>query len=127
MELFEAVDTIAHGGGEEVGDVGAGAIVSAFGGRVAEEEARGLAEVGAAEGEGPVDLAGAEGREVGGPADGVEEADEGFAEDGVRELEGEGEGVVEGALFPFGGHAFAGGVIAPMVGVFRAVGGRDRS
>jgi hypothetical protein len=115
-ELFEALEDGLDGLGDEVEDAGAGAVIGALGGGVAEEETHGAAEVAVFDGEGPVDVAGAEGGEVVGPAETVDEMGEPFAVDGIDAAAGGGAGVVESAGFPFGGHGAAGGVIAPMVG-----------
>ena len=122
--MVVAVVEVAEGAAEDGVDAGAGAVVRAFGGGVAKEEVDGSAEIAVVEEEGPTEMAGAEDGEVEGPLAAADDFDDEGAEGGVGV--GGGEFLAEGEGFGFEvrGHGFGDGFVAPVVGVFGALGGR---
>ncbi len=122
--MVVAAIEVAEGAAEEGVDAGAGAVVGALGGGVMEEEMDGAAEVSVVDVEGPVDVAGAEDGEVEGPLAAADDFDDEGAEGGVGVGAGEFLAEGEGGGFEVRGHGFGDGFVAPVVGVFGALGGR---
>lgn len=113
---------VAEGAGEEVENPGAGAVVGVLGGGVPEEEMDGAAEVTGVDGEDAVEVAGAEGGEVGRPSTAADDLDEEGAKAGVGVGFGEAAAEGEGLFEEVGRHTAPGGVIAPAMGVRGAEG-----
>jgi hypothetical protein len=110
-------------GAAELGEgAGLGAVVGLFGGGVAEEELEGAATVAVVEADGPVEVAGAEEREVVGPFGGEDEVEDERAEGWIGVGCGEGGGFGVGGSEVGRGHPFEGGAVAPVVGVLGAEG-----
>ena len=97
--------------------MGVGAVVGAFGGRVAGEEAHGEGEVAIVEFAGPIEVAGAEDGEIDGPHSAADDFDDEGADGGIGIRRGEAAAVVDGGGLVFGRHGLAPGFVAPVVGV----------